>query len=591
MTTKSGKVLDNVRRVVVNLKRKQSDRGTISSAGAIRVLLPQLSFPSPSIRNHAKRRKLDGLKNKYGSCAFPSGKCLLKYYSNFKKSGILHRLMYYYNEEWNDFSQDIVANVNKDFRVKKSAVEVEVNGNRILLDFLRMMQLDMNTGLHQPIAWIDVSGKCFFPEVFSDCDEPHGCQYEFAEDHDYLEGEGHDHLGAEPQGSNDIDLNLEIEIQGLDDESTGESIPIVEIVQAHEDAAPEDCGDEIINCTKSSDVEIDENRRDIQQMEGNMILTVGPVRGSLDSHAVRELFFRASSSCAAKIVEIRPCTSIVMGSRLELFEKQVEITKRYRGDANVQYAWLPCSSGIVSAILKYGIGHYDHLKINPAHGNGIHLIPANGTQISSNYFDVDENNTRHMVLCRVIMGNMELVRCGSNQFFPSSEDFDSGVDRLQNPNHYVVWNMNMNSHIYPECVVSFKMTSDVEEPVCGNENRVDIPRFSSYEGPQARVHTYLTEFVFSVVNAHVLGETVQARAPKSPWMPFPMLFDAISSNVTRDSMDLLRTNYALFRNKKMSRDTFVKKLRLIVGDNLLKSAITSLQRKMSSRSNVEMACT
>ncbi|KAK6115514.1 hypothetical protein DH2020_007783 [Rehmannia glutinosa] len=447
--------------------------------------------------------------------------------------------------EWNDFSQDIVANVNKDFLIKKSAVEVEVNGNRILLEFLRMMQLDMNTGLHQPIAWIDVSGKCFFLEVFSDCDKPHGCQYEFAEDHDYLEGEGHDHLGAEPQGSNDIDLNLEIEIQGLDDESTGESIPIVEIVQAHEDAAPEDCGDEIISCTKSSNVEIYENRRDIQQMEGNMILIVGPVRGSLDSHAVRELFFRAISSCAAKIVEIRPCTSIVMGSRLELFEKQVEITKRYHGDANVQYTWLPCSSGIVSAILKYGVGHYDHLKINPALGNGIHLIPANGTQISSNYFDVDENNTRHMVLYRVIMGNMELVRCGSNQFLPSSEDFDSG------------------------------MTSDVEEPVCGNENRVDIPRFSSYEGPQAQI----------------LGETVQARAPKSPWMPFPMLFDAISSKVTRDSMDLLRTNYALFRNKKMSRDAFVKKLRLIVGDNLLKSAITSLQHKMSSRSNVEMACT
>ncbi|KAK6162187.1 hypothetical protein DH2020_002028 [Rehmannia glutinosa] len=561
MNTKSGKVLDNVRRVVVNLKRKQSDRGTISSAGAIRVL-PQLSSPSSLIRNHAKRRKLDGLN---GCCAFPSGKCLLKYYSNFKKSGILHRLMYYYNEEWNDFSQDIVANVNKDFRVKKSAVEVEVNGNRILLDFMRMMQLDMNTGLHQPIAWIDVSGKCFFPEVFSDCDEPHGCQYEFAEDHDYLEGEGHDHLGAEPQGSNDIDLNLEIEIQGLDDESTGESIPIVEIVQAHEDAAPEDCGDEIISCTKSSDVEIDENRRDIQQMEGNMILTVGPVHGSLDSDAVRELFFRAISSCAAKIVEIRPCTSIVMGSRLELFEKQVEITKRYRGDANVQYAWLPCLSGTVSAILKYGVGHYDHyLKINPPHGDGIHLIPANGSQISSNYFDVDENNTRHMVLCRVIMGNMELVRCGSNQFLPSSEDFDSGVDRLQNPNHYVVWNMNKNSHIYPECVVSFKMTSDVEEPVCGNANGDDIPRFSNYEGPQAQV----------------LGETVQARAPKSPWMPFPMLFAAISSKVTRDSMDLLRTNYALFRNKKMSRDTFVKKLRLIVGDNLLKSAITSLQRKV-----------
>ncbi|KAI3469179.1 hypothetical protein Pfo_025842 [Paulownia fortunei] len=570
MNTQTEKVLDNGRSVVVKMKRKRSNRSSISSTGAIHVLLPQRSSPTSSICHLAKQRKLDISKNKYGSCAFPSGKCLLKYYSNFKKSGILHRLMYYDNDEWNDFSQDVVKNVNKDFVVKKSAVEVEVNGNKILLDFLQMMQFDMNTGLHQPIAWIDVSGKCFFPEIFSDYDEPHGCQYEFAEGHDHLgaEGhdhlgaEGHDHLGAEPQGSNDIKLNLEIEIHGLDDESSGESTPIVEQVQAHENAAPEDCGDEINSCAKASDVEVDENRGDDQQMERNMILAVEPVHGSLDSHAVMELLFRAIGSSAAEIVEIRPCTSIVMDSRLELFEKQVEITKRYRGDANVQYAWLPCSRGTVSAILKYGVGHYEPGKINPLHGNGLHLFPANGTQISVNYFDVDENDTRHMVLCRVIMGNMELVHFGSNEFHPSSEDFDSGVDSLQNPNHYVVWNMNMNSHIYPECVVSFKMTSNVEEPVLGKESRVDIPRFSTcYEGPQAQV----------------LGETVQARAPKSPWMPFPMLFAAISNKVTSQSMDLVKTNYALFKNKKMSRDAFVKKLRLIVGDNLLKSAITSLQ--------------
>ena len=87
--------------------------------------------------------------------------------------------------------------------------------------------------------------------------------------------------------------------------------------------------------------------------------------------------------------------------------------------------------------------------------------------ISSVFFsigclDVDENDTRHMVFCRVIMGNMELVSGGSTQFHPSSEEFDSGVDKLPNPNRYVVWNMNVTSHIYPECAISFKMTSDVE---------------------------------------------------------------------------------------------------------------------------------
>ena len=60
------------------------------------------------------------------------------------------------------------------------------------------------------------------------------------------------------------------------------------------------------------------------------------------------------------------------------------------------------------------------------------------------------------------MGNMELVRPGSRQFQPNSSDYDSGVDDVQSPRYYIVWNMNMNTHIYPEFVVSFKVSSDVE---------------------------------------------------------------------------------------------------------------------------------
>ncbi|KAL3649623.1 hypothetical protein CASFOL_006026 [Castilleja foliolosa] len=540
MNAVSAKVLDNGR-AVVNLKRKQSDRGgTFTSAGAIPVLLPQQSSPASVVRNISKkRRKLEGSKSKYASCGYPSGKCLLKYYSNLKRSGILQRLMYYQNDEWNDFSQDIVTTVNKDFIVKKSAVEVEVNGSMILLDFLQMILLDMDNGLHQPIAWIDVSGKCFFPEIFWRYEEPLGV-------------EGHNHLGSETQDPNAIKLNLEIEIQKLNDESCGESVPIVVNVQAQGTAAAEDCGGEVDSGAKISEVEVDENHEDIQLLEGNMIQTPNSVDGSLNSYAVRELFFRAINSSAAEIVQIRPCTSIIKKGRLELFQKQVEITKRYRGDANVKYAWLPCSSRSVSALLKYGIGYHDQLLLNPSHGNGIHLIPTNGTQISLSCFDVDENDTRHMVLCCVIMGNVEPLRCGSDQFLPNSEEFDSGVDRLENPNLYVVWNMNMNSHIYAECVVSFRATS--------------------------------------VVEGMALGESVEAKTPKSAWMPFPLLFAAIADKVTSESMDLVRTNYALFKNKKMSRDEFVKNLRLIVGDNLLKSAIISLQRKNLSSSNVEADC-
>jgi len=60
---------------------------------------------------------------------------------------------------------------------------------------------------------------------------------------------------------------------------------------------------------------------------------------------------------------------------------------------------------------------------------------------------------------------MELLRPDSDQLCPSSCEYDNGVDDIQCPEYYVVWNMNMNTHIYPEFVVSFKATLDVEGDV------------------------------------------------------------------------------------------------------------------------------
>jgi hypothetical protein len=84
---------------------------------------------------------------------------------------------------------------------------------------------------------------------------------------------------------------------------------------------------------------------------------------------------------------------------------------------------------------------------------------------SSLYCDVDENEIKHLVLCRVIMGKMELLRPSSDQHCSSGYEYDNGVDDIQRPEHYVVWNMNRNTHIYPEFVVSFKAPLDVKGEV------------------------------------------------------------------------------------------------------------------------------
>lgn len=68
----------------------------------------------------------------------------------------------------------------------------------------------------------------------------------------------------------------------------------------------------------------------------------------------------------------------------------------------------------------------------------------------------EEEGIKHILLCRVILGRSELIVAGSKQSYPSSNQFDSGVDNLQNPRKYVIWSSFMNSYILPTYIVSFR---------------------------------------------------------------------------------------------------------------------------------------
>lgn len=76
---------------------------------------------------------------------------------------------------------------------------------------------------------------------------------------------------------------------------------------------------------------------------------------------------------------------------------------------------------------------------------------------SALYADYDENGEQHVVLCQVITGASEVVKPPSEQFHPSSEHFDTGVDDLLAPKRLIVWSTHMNTHILPLYVVSFKL--------------------------------------------------------------------------------------------------------------------------------------
>ncbi|XP_073220484.1 inactive poly [ADP-ribose] polymerase RCD1-like isoform X2 [Cicer arietinum] len=429
MEAKPTKELDTAS---LNLKRKRATRCVAHLTGA--------SVPTNTV---IKQIRLGGDERKLTDSGPCTSRSFVRYYLNFKKSGKPRRLMLHKNGEWLDFPNDVIDLVKKDFEIKKAAVEIVLNGQELVLDFLHMYLVDLKTGLQQPIAWIDEEGCCFFPDVYAGSDEePNLGDQEGGESHSTCQ-------------SNVIKLHLAIAINGDDEhklrEYSGESHAVAKGVEV--DGSTNKVGSENVGAAIK------------QKQDGDLDAYTESLYGKLDLDSVQKMFLTGMTTLGITeidIVEIYRSSGMAIQARLELFQKQTEITKGIQGDANVRYAWLPCSKEELSTMMEYGLGHGGLSASKQIYGVGVHLTPITCPYVCAPFSDVDENGVKHLVLCRVIMGNMELLRLGSDQFHPSGCEYDNGVDDIESPNYYVVWNMNMNTHIYPEFVVSFKAPLDAE---------------------------------------------------------------------------------------------------------------------------------
>ncbi|XP_059443121.1 inactive poly [ADP-ribose] polymerase RCD1-like isoform X2 [Corylus avellana] len=572
MEAKTAKALDRNRRVVRDSKRKR----VTQFATYLNEVNPTMSPQWHTSQNKlGKRRKLGGSKSKLKSYGSNFGRSLQRCYANFKKTGTPQRLMFYQNGQWSDFPQHIVDMVREDFQVKKPAMEVKLKGHPFMLDFLHMFQMDLKTGSRQPIAWIDQAGSCFFPETYADDNE----LFDFSQPES---GKDQDPVFEESNGSHEIKLLLEIEINGME-ECSGESNALVKHTQINDKPATNQYVTDVEDsCNRQPVAKIDEAVEENKQMDADLV-TATVSENEFDCDSVQKMFLTSMSAFGSvDIVEICPFSrSSLMQARSELFQKQLELTKNCRGDANVRYAWLPLSKEELPTVMTHGLGYCRPSTIKSMYGIGVHLTAANSPYTSASHCDVDENGVQHMIFCRVIMGNMEVVYPGTRQYRPSDIYSDSGVDDLQNPRFYIIWTMNMNTHIFPEFVVSFKFSSEAE-----GITSCQVPHGQRLESPAVDVESISQPNSDSRRSggkaASVASSTT--RAPKSAWMPFTMLFDAISDIVPPTYMEKINTHYESFRAKKIGRDEFIKNLRLIVGDPLLRATITSLQCKVPSES-------
>ncbi|XP_044318563.1 uncharacterized protein [Triticum aestivum] len=125
---------------------------------------------------------------------------------------------------------------------------------------------------------------------------------------------------------------------------------------------------------------------------------------------------------------------------------------------NAKFAWYGAPSvDVAAAAVEHGFGRMNNrVLFHHAHGDDVHLSPPRSPYASATLANVDENGEAHIMLCRVLLGRPEAIPAGSSKLHPSSDNYDSAIDNMQNPQWYVVWGKDMNMRILPEYVVSFK---------------------------------------------------------------------------------------------------------------------------------------
>lgn len=372
METKLTKVLHNGQKIVVGLKRKRANQGTAHVGTGYKAFLSKLT----SSRNkHAKCKRLDDCEV---SCGSNSRRSFLRNYKNFSRSGLPQRFLYYEDGDWVDYPQIIVELIRKQFQIKNAAIEVELNGRHLLLDALYMIQVELKTAIQQHIAWIDDNGRCFFPEFYSDDSVMHQFHQNELEDASAVALSDH-------TGFREINLHLEI---GLTEANSSQSeeyfeesnrdnkIPVIK------EKSCDIGGDWEGSETKSQKpvAEMQEAAGGIKEINCYMTPQNELKHSTVDSEDVKNIFLMGVGSIKnhIEVLEVKPWSSHLMQDRLDLFQKQIDITRNCRGNANVQHGWLAANKDILSGSMLYGVGH-SGLTLTSSYG--VHLSPTSCAHI------------------------------------------------------------------------------------------------------------------------------------------------------------------------------------------------------------------
>ncbi|XP_059631192.1 probable inactive poly [ADP-ribose] polymerase SRO1 isoform X2 [Cornus florida] len=488
------------------LNHNQVERSIVDK---IRVRVPPKSSSSSSSSALPNRNNCFGGGH---DCCYT--RFLVQNHSNFKRSGPPTRFMSYRDGSWSDFSSEVFGSLQSGFLEGKPVVDVGIGGIQFLFDFYRMLQIDCAGGCQRSIAWMDVDGNCFFPKEFVD-----GGQ-------EFADSSGNQEIEIVNVAANLATENPKIEIEIRIGEGWNSSKRNREAVESEFRGEEKAVG----SCSSGQGDGLKKQRLLTSELESPRWPKAKLLKEGQNAYSiVKNLFLSGIGNVepGATITSIHQYTRTgpFDRARYEVFQKQMELTKAARGESHMSYAWHGTSAKGVASIFTHGFGVPNKVPGPGDHGVGIYLSPVRSPQMSALLSEADDNGEKHVILCRVILGKCEKVEAGSRQLYPSSEDFDTGVDDLQNPKWYVVWCANMNSHILPECVVSYKSSDQALGLLNGSSLVKSVPN-----GSDASIVT---------------------------------LFSKLRNFLPPSKLNELRILCSTYKDGKLAKGTFIKLLRII----------------------------
>lgn len=256
----------------------------------------------------------------------------------------------------------------------------------------------------------------------------------------------------------------------------------------------------------------------------------------------RFLSFLNSIGDSTKVVSIHRKNWLGFSAQAKLQSFQIQsraMANKHGGNPNVKFAWYGNRRERIQEIISHG---FSFTELQDNNNGAIFLSPDDSPAQSLEDSIPDEDGIRHMLLCRVILGKPEVFQSGSGQTHPSSDGFDSGVDGFENPKKYIVWSTNMNTHILPEYIVSFRAP----------------PPYSSSTG-----------------ESKIMESGMQMKMPTSPWISFPALISVLGKFLPINALSLIHKYHKDYKEKRISRPELIQRVRQIAGDKLLISVIKS----------------